>query len=172
MLLLDAKGAKDDAFLRIDSAEEAAGDAVLAPFSEVEALLATGANRRIGVVIANTQKLAPLEPYFDRLALIVIAFPSGADGRGFSLARKIRRSGFGGVLRASGPLFSDQFPQALACGFDEVEIPDDNAARQPVKQWLDALGRIDLTYQRDFSAAENILDQRRRARTAGEAKND
>jgi uncharacterized protein (DUF934 family) len=171
MLLLDAKGAKDDAFLRINSAEEAAGDAVLVPFAELEALLATGANRRIGVVIANTQKLAPLEPYFDRLALIVVAFPSGADGRGFSLARKIRRSGFSGALRASGPLFSDQFPQALACGFDEVEIPDANAARQPVQQWLDALGRISLTYQRDFSAAENILDQRRRARTAGEAKN-
>ena len=170
MLLLDAKGAKDDAFLRIASAEEAAGEAVLAPFSELEVLLATGANRRIGIVIANTQKVAPLERYFDRLALIVIAFPSGADGRGFSLARKIRRSGFGGVLRASGPLFSDQFPQALACGFDEVEIPDANAARQPVQQWLDALGRIDLTYQRDFSAAENILDQRRRARTAGEPK--
>ena len=64
-----------------------------------------------------------------------------------------------------------QFPQALACGFDEVEIPDVNAARQPVQQWLDALGRINLTYQRDFSAAENILDQRRRARTAGEPKN-
>lgn len=170
MLLLDAKGAKDDAFLRIDSAEEAAGDAVLTPFAELEALLATGANRRIGVVIANSQKLAPLEPYFDRLALIVIAFPGSADGRGFSLARKIRRSGFNGALRASGPLVSDQFPQALACGFDEVEIPDANAARQPVQQWLDALGRIDLTYQRDFSAAENILDQRRRARTAGEAK--
>ncbi len=171
MLLLDAKGAKDDAFLRIDSAEQAAGDAVLAPFPELEALLATGANRRIGIVIANTQKLAPLEPYFDRLALIVIAFPGSADGRGFSLARKIRRSGFNGALRASGPLVSDQFPQALACGFDEVEIPDANAARQPAQQWLDALGRIDLTYQRDFSAAENILDQRRRARTAGEPKN-
>ena len=88
MLLLDAKGAKDDAFLRIASAEEAAGDAVLAPFAELEALLATGANRRIGVVIANSQKLEALEPYFDRLALIAIAFPSGTDGRGFSLARQ------------------------------------------------------------------------------------
>ncbi len=171
MLLIDAKGAKTDAFLRVAGAEDATGDAVLVPFAEVETLLATGANRRIGAAIANTQNVAALTPFFDRLALIVIAFPSGTDGRGFSLARKIRRAGFGGGLRASGPLFSDQFPQALACGFDEVEIPDANAARQPVQQWLDALGRMKLTYQRDFSAAENILDQRRRARTAGEAKN-
>ena len=73
----------------------------------------------------------------------------------------MRQRGFTGILRASGPLFSDQFPQALACGFDEVEIPDANAARQPVEQWLAARDRITLAYQRGYGAGENILERRR-----------
>ncbi len=70
------------------------------------------------------------------------------------------------MLRASGPLIADQFPQALACGFDEVEIPPASAARQPVEQWLAALSRISLAYQRDYALGEKI-SERRRARTAG-----
>ena len=42
-------------------------------------------------------------------ALIEIAFPAFADGRGFSLARLIRRAGFKGELRASGRLLADQY---------------------------------------------------------------
>jgi uncharacterized protein (DUF934 family) len=172
MLLLDRQGAKADVFSRIETVGESAGDAVLAPFALIEDLLAErGDNRRIGVLVENNCKAEALEPYFDRLALIVIAFPSGTDGRGFSLARQVRRRGFTGILRASGPLFSDQFPQALACGFHEVEIPDANAARQPVEQWLAAANRISLAYQRNHGATENIFDLRRGARAAGEKDN-
>jgi uncharacterized protein (DUF934 family) len=169
MLLLDRQGAKPDIFARIEAVDAAVGDAVLAPFALVDDLLAQrGENRRIGVSIDNTVKAEALEPYFDRLALIVIAFPSGTDGRGFSLARQLRRLGFKGILRASGPLFSDQFPQALACGFHEVEIPDANAARQPIAQWLAAANRISLSYQRNLGDAENILDLRSGVKPAQE----
>ncbi len=171
MLLLDRQGAKADVFQRIETVDQSAGDAVLAPFALIEDLLAVrGANRRIGVLIENNVKAEALEPYFDRLALIAIAFPSGTDGRGFSLARQLRRRGFNGILRASGPLFSDQFPQALACGFHEVEIPDANAARQPIEQWLAAANRISLAYQSNHGETENVFDLRRRARLAEETK--
>jgi uncharacterized protein (DUF934 family) len=172
MLLLNRQGAKEETFTRISSAGEPGGDSVLAPFALIEDILTQhGANRRIGVFVQSDVKADALEPYFDRLSLIVIAFPSGTDGRGFSLARQLRQRGFKGVLRASGPLFSDQFPQALACGFHEVEIPDANAARQPVEQWLAASKRISLAYQRTYGETENILDLRRRIRPAGEVKN-
>jgi uncharacterized protein (DUF934 family) len=171
MLLLDRQGAKAETFTRIESASDSGGDSVLAPFDLIEEILAQyGDNRRIGVFVQNNVKAEALEPYFDQLALIAIAFPSGTDGRGFSLARQIRQRGFKGILRASGPLFADQFPQALACGFHEVEIPDANAARQPVEQWLAAANRISLAYQRAHDASENILDLRRRARLDGEIK--
>lgn len=168
MLLLDRQGAKEESYTRIASVEEATGEHVLAPLALLDALVAQGGNRRVGVLIENAVKAEALAPYFEKLDLIAIVFPAGTDGRGFSLARRLRQRGFKGALRASGPLFSDQFPQALACGFTEVEIPDANAARQPVEQWLAAANRISLTYQRDYGWAENILDQRRRARLAGE----
>ena len=184
MLLLDRSGAKSDLFARIELLAEAHGDHVLAPFALLADVLAQReGNQQIGVFIDNTQKVMALEPFFEQLALIVVAFPSGTDGRGFSIARQLRERGYRGALRASGPLFSDEFPQALACGFDEVEVTDASAARQPAAQWVAALSRISLAYQRDFNngatlnilderrAARNILDQRRAARLAGESKN-
>ncbi|MEQ5868801.1 DUF934 domain-containing protein [Sagittula sp. NFXS13] len=67
---------------------------------------------------------------------IRIAFPSSADGRGFSLARILRLQGFTGRLRAAGHVLSDQYTMARRCGFDEVEISDELADRQPAEQWL------------------------------------
>ena len=67
---------------------------------------------------------------------IRILIPGFADGRGFTLARQLRRMGFQGRLRASGPLIADQYAMARQSGFDEVEIPQDLAARQPESDWL------------------------------------
>ncbi|MDO5605356.1 MAG: DUF934 domain-containing protein [Paracoccus sp. (in: a-proteobacteria)] len=84
-------------------------------------------------------------------ALIRIGFPSFADGRGFTLARRLRMAGYAGRLRAQGHVIADQFPMARRSGFDEVEIDAALARRQPWPQWqgvinappsyLDRLGR-------------------------------
>ena len=50
------------------------------------------------------------------------------------------------------------------CGFDEVELPEASAARQPVEQWTRALGQISHGYQRGYGDSGNILDRRRSAR--------
>ena len=71
----------------------------------------------------------------DRLALIRVAFPATADGRGFSIARRLRALGYTGRLRAAGPLIADQFRMAQRVGFDEVELPDAVAERQPEAHW-------------------------------------
>ena len=68
--------------------------------------------------------------------IIRIDFPSFADGRGFTLARQLRLMGYGGRLRAHGHVLADQYAMARRCGFDEVEISDELAARQPQDQWL------------------------------------
>lgn len=72
----------------------------------------------------------------DGIALIRIAFPGFADGRGFSVARALRRMGYGGRLRAKGHVLADQYAMARRSGFDEVEIDEALAARQPEAQWL------------------------------------
>jgi uncharacterized protein (DUF934 family) len=77
-----------------------------------------------------------LRPYLARLRAIRIGFPGFADGRGFTLAARLRRMGFAGRLRAQGHLIADQYAMARRSGFDEVEIDAVLAARQPASQWL------------------------------------
>lgn len=67
--------------------------------------------------------------------MIRVDFPSFADGRGFTIARQLRLAGYKGRLRAKGHVISDQYAMARRCGFDEVEISDDLAARQPEGEW-------------------------------------
>lgn len=67
---------------------------------------------------------------------IRIVFPKFSDGRGFTLARRLRALGFRGRLRAAGHLIADQYAMARRSGFDEVEIDDALAERQPESQWL------------------------------------
>jgi uncharacterized protein (DUF934 family) len=69
------------------------------------------------------------------LKMIRVDFPSSADGRGFTIARQLRLMGYTGRLRAKGHILADQYAMVRRCGFDEVEISDALAARQPVDQW-------------------------------------
>jgi uncharacterized protein (DUF934 family) len=78
---------------------------------------------------------AALARHFGRALVIRIPFRSFSDGRGFTLARELRRLGYRGRIRASGHLISDQWPLARACGIDEVEIGAAQALRQPEESW-------------------------------------
>lgn len=166
MPLLDRNGFKQDEWTRSDDGS-AEAPRVLVTFDHLqEALAGNGRGRQIGVAIANTIKADALTPFLNDLDLIAIAFPSSGDGRGFSIAKQLRNAGFKGRLRAAGPLIPDQFAFALACGFDEVDLPEAQAERQPVEHWVKAASSISNTYQRGF-AAQNILDARRAARAGG-----
>ena len=89
------------------------------------------------VDIAPDAELSTLNARLGDIELIRIDFPSFADGRGFTLARNLRRMGFQGRLRAKGHVIADQYAMARRSGFDEVEISDDLARRQPQDQWLE-----------------------------------
>jgi uncharacterized protein (DUF934 family) len=170
MPLLDRHGAREDAWTRVESADALAGECLLAPFALLdEVLVARREDQKLGVVIENTVKAEALAPYFDRIDLIAIAFPASNNGRGFSIARQLRERGFRGIVRAVGPLISDQFPHALACGIDEIDLPQDSADRQPAEHWIAAAKRMSVVYQRGYSygAVTNILERRRAARRAG-----
>lgn len=166
MPLLDRNGAKKDVWTVSEDGSADAEHIIVSVAQLKDALAGNGRGRRIGVAIANTVKLAELEPHLAEIDLVAIVFPSYGDGRGFSIAKQLRHAGFKGTLRASGPLIVDQFAFALACGFDEIEMSNAHAARQPIEQWLKAAASISLTYQRGFGA-QNILDARRAARAIG-----
>jgi uncharacterized protein (DUF934 family) len=81
------------------------------------------------------------------LQMIRIDFPSSADGRGFTIARVLRLAGYTGRLRARGHVIADQYAMARRTGFDEVEITQDLAARQPQEQWQFRADWKDNDYQ-------------------------
>lgn len=114
-------------------ADDLAGRAVV-PF----AALADGQDVPAGALAVdfpNDRDPGELGPWLDRVALVRIAFPAMGDGRGFSIARRLRAMGYTGRLRAAGPLIPDQFRAARRVGFDEVELPDEVAARQSEAEW-------------------------------------
>lgn len=76
-----------------------------------------------------------LERLMQGAALIRIQFNQFSDGRGFTLARQLRRLGYRGRLRARGHVLADQYAMARRSGFDEVEIDEALAARQPAEHW-------------------------------------
>ena len=167
-MLLDRNGELEDLWTQVADHEPlpAMGYA-LVPIARLEAALEHG-GLYLGVEIPNHCDAQKLRPHFERLGLIAVDFPSFSDGRGFSIAAKLRERGFRGRLRASGPVIADQFAYLLACGFDEVLIPDAVALRQPPEQWARQLSAVTLAYQRGRPVRASILDQRRAARPVSE----
>lgn len=105
------------------------GDIV--PLSDV----APGVSLPPAIAVAPADDVQALAGRLDGVALIAVAFPSFADGRGFTHARTLRTLGYTGRLRAAGHVIADQYAMTRRAGFDEVAIPDDLALRQPQDQW-------------------------------------
>lgn len=97
------------------------------------------------------------------IALIRIHFPSFTDGRGFSLARQLRLNRFTGRLRAQGHIIADQYAMARRSGFDEIEIDQSIAKRQPESHWLARAAWQKHNYQsrlRSGLRVNNSIDNR------------
>ena len=79
--------------------------------------------------------------------IIIIEFPSSADGRGFSLAHHLRLQGFAGQIFASGALICDQYRHARQSGFDGVLLTEAQANRMPEPHWQEQAKRVGLSYR-------------------------
>jgi len=115
---------RDDGFAADDTPH------AFAPLAEL------GPDGATAVEIGPSDEVAALAPHLGQISILRIAFPSFADGRGFTLARRLRAMGYTGTLRAFGHVLADQYAMARRAGFDEVEIDAALAARQPEAQWL------------------------------------
>jgi uncharacterized protein (DUF934 family) len=104
----------------------------------------------VGVIWPNNRAIAELAPHLDRLAAVVLVFPTFRDGRAYSQARLLReRYGYHGELRATGQVLRDQFLFMLRAGFDTFEVVKDKDA--------DAFGEAIHRYSRFYQAS---VDQR------------
>jgi uncharacterized protein (DUF934 family) len=99
------------------------------------------ATLQVGVVLANDQEIALLEPDLPRLAVIVLQFPVWTDGRAYSQARLLRtRLRFTREIRAIGEVLVDMLPMLQRTGFDAVQLRADQdlkAARQALRYFTD-----------------------------------
>ena len=166
MTLITEAGAVEDRFTRADTIDAALAldGPVLIPLSIADEFAKARPGTEFGVSLPGSTSIEDVQPHLAGASLVTIEFPAFADGRGFSLAKKISREGFSGTLRASGPLIADEFADALACGFTEVELPETMANRQPVQQWLAAKDTMTEHYQSGYGRGPSILQKRLAAR--------
>ncbi len=99
------------------------------------------------VDVPSDARIEQLEGFVSGLTMVRIDFPSFADGRGFTLAKRLRQIGYTGRLRAKGHVICEQYTMARRIGFDEVEISDELAARQPEDKWETRSNWRDNDYQ-------------------------
>lgn len=133
-----------------DVASEGAASAkqVLLPLADYLAVRAGGPNPVPGVALAV--KLAPaddaaqLKPYLADLPLIVVGFPSTAEGRGYTQGRLLsERFGYRGELRAAGGIRVDQVYLLARCGFNAFDLADGENLALAVAE----LERFSVAYQ-------------------------
>ncbi|WP_037307114.1 DUF934 domain-containing protein [Ruegeria halocynthiae] len=109
--------------------------------------LEDAANDVVALDVASDTDPDELIERLGNAQMVRVDFPSSADGRGFTIARVLRLKGFTGRLRAKGHILADQYAMARRSGFDEVEIEDALATRQPEDQWLARANWKDNNYQ-------------------------
>ncbi|MFC4348980.1 DUF934 domain-containing protein [Kordiimonas lipolytica] len=110
----------------------------------------------VGAVLATDTNYTDLAPLMNKLAFVVIDFPAFGDGRGFSLAVRLRKDlGFKGEIRATGPVIPDQALFLLRAGFDTVEVADTREA-----SFKAALKRFDAFYQTDYTGQVSLAHAR------------
>lgn len=113
-----------------------APDTWAAGFVPLAAVAANDAGPDFAVDLPSDADADALRDLLHRIAMIRVDFPSFADGRGFTIAARLRRMGYTGRLRARGHVLADQYTMARRAGFDEVEISATFASRQPEPHWL------------------------------------
>jgi phosphoadenylyl-sulfate reductase (thioredoxin) len=132
-------------------------------------------NRGDAVRLPNDVDLEAIKLRLPNIKTIIVEFPNFADGRGFSIARQLRKKyGYKALLIAEGPLIPDQYAFALQCGFDAVKVDETTYGRQSESDWFNAMAAFKLTYQRGYAfkqgPALSVFDARRTSQGAQKAE--
>jgi uncharacterized protein (DUF934 family) len=122
------------------------GSCVILPLTEFREFAGTWKNhaKALGVLLSPSDDPESIVKDFDKLRLIAIDFPAFTDGRGYSLAQRLReRHGWQGELRAVGDIQRDQVFLLSRAGFDTFALRDDQDAQDSTKAFAD----FSLAYQ-------------------------
>ena len=78
-----------------------------------------------GVVLQPEDDPQRLIPFLPSLAVVAVNFPVFTDGRGYSIARLLRRWHYQGEIRAIGDVLQDQLYFLHRSGFNAFELRAD-----------------------------------------------
>lgn len=104
---------------------------------------------RVSIWLNSDDDIAALADDLSSISLIALNFPKFADGRAFTMAHLLQeKHGFDGEIRAIGTPIADQAQYMFRCGFDSIDIPNE----QDPQIWVKEATRMSRFYQR---SAEN-----------------
>lgn len=159
MALISLSGvhASDWTFFEDDSTVAEGADALVSLNRlEAEAAALTAVAGRLAVEITGGADYQRLLPHIGLLGAVIIRFPKFSDGRGFSLAGRIRRDlGYQGEIRAVGDIIPDQALFLLRSGFDSAESADARAMA-----FEEVLARYPHYYQHTVNGDTSAAHQR------------
>ncbi|WCL55021.1 DUF934 domain-containing protein [Gimibacter soli] len=111
---------------------------------------------RIGALIETDTPHSDLAGIGNYASFAAIRFPGFGDGRGFSLAVRLRKDyGFNGDIRAIGHVIPDQAQFLLRAGFNTSEVPEERR-----EAFVRAVNRYKHVYQSDTQGGISVLRQR------------
>jgi uncharacterized protein (DUF934 family) len=117
----------------------------------------------LGVWLDSDERAEELADDLERFAVIAVNFPKFADGRGYSIAYRLRvRLGYRGELRAIGDVLRDQLFYMRRAGFDAFEPRADRDIHEALK----GLSDFSVTYQASADEAQPLF---RRVQRGGAA---
>ena len=147
------------------SSDEWIGRSVIEPTNILSDNFGEEQLKKSHLKLGNDFQVETLKSFLPYLNAISIEFPSEKDGRGFSLARRLRQLGYLGVLRATGHVMVDQYRHATQSGFNQIAISSKLAKRMPEPYWQQQIDGFTPSYQEklqsgstnSYSSKKNIL---------------
>jgi uncharacterized protein (DUF934 family) len=149
MTLINLSGIHSETYRELENGElPATGESVLVSLGQLQENSTSifELTSSVGVSVNTETSYADLEEFVSRVSFVDIHFPVFGDGRGFSLAVRLRKDfGFKGEIRASGHVLPDQALFLLRAGFDSVDAADERH-----EAFEAALKRFGAFYQTDM----------------------
>ena len=147
------------------SSDDWMGRTVIEPTNILSGNIGEEQLKKVQLKLGNDFQVETLKSFLPYLSAISINFPSEKDGRGFSLARRLRQLGYLGALRATGHVMVDHYRHATQSGFNQIAIPTKLAKRMPESYWKQQIDSFTPSYQEklqpgsttSYSSNNNIL---------------
>lgn len=114
-----------DGFVRVGDAEPLPDGAVTVSLARflAERVALLGRSTPVGVRLPSDATAASIAADLPQLARVEIEFPKFTDGRGYSIARRLRdEHGYRGDVVAVGDVLRDQLLYMVRCGFSTLEL--------------------------------------------------